>query len=683
MEQTDLFGTEKISKILLKLAPPVMLAQLIQALYNIIDSLFVGRYSDSGLTALSIIYPLQLLMIALAVGTGVGINTVMAAKLGVGNEKEADEYAGVGTPLAGFMWLLFAVICWFAMPFYAKMSTNSEVIIHDVIVYGRIVCVFSFGLFLESIWTKVLQSCGDMKTPMTAQIIGAITNIVLDPLLIFGMFGFPKMGIAGAAVATVSGQIMAALIVMKKGFRKSPHRQVYPHHIAKIFQLGIPNILMQSAYTFYILGLNLILATFSDQAVTALGLYYKWQTFFFIPLGAMQTCIVPVISYNYAARNIERCKKTLSASIVFGMSLMALGTLCFVCIPSQMLRVFTSDELVIAIGRVGFRFVGIRFLPMVTSLIFPVFFQAVGSSLKSSLLTVIRTVVLFVPLAYLFSRFGLNWFWLTYPVTEVITSLTGAYFYRQFLNKDYVRKTEASGGKNITDVTAATHISAATAGADSTGSHDNIDNLDNPDIALKPSKPGVIITIAREHGSSGKQIGKCVANALGIPFYYKEMITLAAKESGLNREFISDIHKNSPDIMRDLYLSSNAVQYAIKAQDAIIREIAENGSCVIVGRAADYILKDYDNVVRIFIHAPQDYRIQRVMDVYGDTPKEARVNIERSDKARASYYEHISGTHWGDARNYELTVDSSDGVEKTAQFIVRYITGHTQTDSAV
>lgn len=683
MGQTDLFGTEKISKILLKLAPPVMLAQLIQALYNIIDSLFVGRYSDSGLTALSIIYPLQLLMIALAVGTGVGINTVMAAKLGVGNEKEADEYAGVGTPLAGFMWLLFVVICWFAMPFYAKMSTNSEVIIHDVIVYGRIVCVFSFGLFLESIWTKVLQSCGDMKTPMTAQIIGAITNIVLDPLLIFGMFGFPKMGIAGAAVATVSGQIMAALIVMKKGFRKSPHRQVYPHHIAKIFQLGIPNILMQSAYTFYILGLNLILATFSDQAVTALGLYYKWQTFFFIPLGAMQTCIVPVISYNYAARNIERCKKTLSASIVFGMSLMALGTLCFVCIPSQMLRVFTSDELVIAIGRVGFRFVGISFLPMVTSLIFPVFFQAVGSSLKSSLLTVIRTVVLFVPLAYLFSRFGLNWFWLTYPVTEVITSLTGAYFYRQFLNKDYVRETEASGGKNITDVTAATHISAATAGADSTGSHDNIDNLDNPDIALKPSKPGVIITIAREHGSSGKQIGKCVANALGIPFYYKEMITLAAKESGLNREFISDIHKNSPDIMRDLYLSSNAVQYAIKAQDAIIREIAENGSCVIVGRAADYILKDYDNVVRIFIHALQDYRIQRVMDVYGDTPKEARVNIERSDKARASYYEHISGTHWGDARNYELTVDSSDGVEKTAQFIVRYITGHTQTDSAV
>ena len=339
MEQTDVFGTEKISKILFRLAPPVMLAQLIQALYNIVDSLFVGRYSGDGLTALSIVYPIQLLMIALAVGTGVGINTIMSAKLGTGNRKEADEYAGVGTPLAVVLWFLFALICWFIMPFYAKISTDSEAVIRDVIIYGRIVCIFSFGLFLESIWTKVLQSGGDMKTPMIAQIFGAITNIILDPLLIFGMFGLPEMGIAGAAVATVAGQIVAALIVMKKGCRKSPKMDVYPHYIGRIFRLGAPNILMQSAYTFYILGLNLILAGFCDEAVTALGLYYKWQTFFFIPLGAMQTCIVPVISYNYAARNIDRCKKTLSTSVLFGLALMAFGTLCFISIPEQMLTV--------------------------------------------------------------------------------------------------------------------------------------------------------------------------------------------------------------------------------------------------------------------------------------------------------------------------------------------------------
>ena len=311
-QRTDYFGTEKISKILFRMAPPVMLAQLIQALYNIIDSVFVGRYSESGLTALSIVYPLQLLMIALAVGTGVGINTVMASKLGMDQSEKADEYAGTGTPIAVILWAVFAAICFFLMPLYANLQTESPQVIADVVTYGRIVCVFSFGLFLESIWTKILQARGDMKTPMVAQILGAVTNIVLDPLLIFGMFGLPEMGIAGAAIATVAGQIVAALVVMKKGFYKSPSIRKYPHYTRQIFRLGLPNILMQSAYTLYIFGLNMILATFSDAAVTVLGIYYKWQTFFFIPLGSMQTCIVPVISFNYAAGNKERCKKTLN-----------------------------------------------------------------------------------------------------------------------------------------------------------------------------------------------------------------------------------------------------------------------------------------------------------------------------------------------------------------------------------
>ena len=312
-------------------------------------------------------------------------------------------------------------------------------------------------------------------------------------------------------------------------------------------------MLMQSAYTFYILGLNLILATFSDQAVTALGLYYKWQTFFFIPLGSMQTCIVPIVSFNYAARNMERCKKTLKTAIGFGLVLMGLGCLCFLSIPTQMLQVFTSDAQVIEIGRVGFRFVGISFIPMVTSLIFPVFFQAVGSGLKSSMLTIVRTVVLFVPLGYLFSRFGLNWFWMTFPVTEVLTTLVGLCYYRQFLNHPYTKTEKTSAAKNA---------------------------------VIQPSHPGVIITIAREHGSSGKQIGKLVAQKLNIPFYYKEMTALAAQESGLDREFISNINKNAPDYLHDLYLSTTVVQHAIVAQHTIIQKIAENGSCVIVGRAA-------------------------------------------------------------------------------------------------
>lgn len=438
-DSDNYFGKEKISKILLKMAPPVMIAQLIQALYNIIDSFFVGRYSDSGLTALSIIYPIQLLMIALAVGTGVGINTVMAAKFGIKSNDKAYEYAGVGTPLACVLWVIFASVCYAIMPAFARMSTQDPDVINDVVSYGRIVCVFSFGLFLESIWTKILQSKGDMKTPMTAQIFGALTNIVLDPILIFGLFGLPKMEISGAAIATVAGQVVAAAIVMKKGFYRSPSLRLYPHYIAKIFKMGLPNILMQSAYTFYIFGLNLILATFSDAAVTTLGLYYKWQTFFFIPLGAMQTCIVPIISYNYASKDIGRCRKTLNCAIAFGAVLMFVGTLCFNIIPEPMLRFFSSDEEVISIGINAFRIIGWSFLPLVTSLTYPVLFQAVGQSLKSSLLTVIRTVVLFVPLGYLFSLIGLDWFWLTYPVTDTITSLVGFFMCRSFFksyNKD-------------------------------------------------------------------------------------------------------------------------------------------------------------------------------------------------------------------------------------------------------
>ena len=229
------FGNDKIFSILLRLAPPVMLAQLIQALYNIIDSFFIGNYSESGLTALSIIYPIQLLMIALAVGTGVGINTLMAHFLGVDNKEKSDETAGVGNFLAFAMWFVFALICWFIMPLYAQISTNSQEIIDEVIVYGRIVCVFSFGLFFESIWTKVMQATGNMKIPMIAQIAGAFVNIALDPLLIFGIGFFPEFGIAGAAIATVVGQIAAALIVMKKGCKRSPKISKYKEYIKRIY----------------------------------------------------------------------------------------------------------------------------------------------------------------------------------------------------------------------------------------------------------------------------------------------------------------------------------------------------------------------------------------------------------------------------------------------------------------
>lgn len=637
-----MFGEEKALKILLRIAPPVMFAQLIQGLYNIVDSLFVGQYSDHGLTALSIVYPIQLLMIALAVGTGVGINTAMSARFGAGKDRDAAEFAGMSAPLAIAMWALFALACWFGMPYFAEISTSSEAVRADIVVYGRIVCLFSLGLFFESAWTKVLQAEGDMKTPMVAQVVGAFVNIALDPLLIFGLFGLPEMGIAGAAVATVVGQVAAALIVAKKGLRRPPRTEVFAARSAEIYRLGIPNILMQSAYTVYIFGLNQILAGFSDEAVTALGLYYKWQTIFFIPLGSLFTCIVPIVSFNYAARKLSRCKETLTTSAACGAAFMVLSMLMFGLFPEQMLRFFTSDPQVIEIGRFAFRVIALSFIPMVASLGFPVFFQAVGLSVRSSVLTAVRTVVLFVPLGFVFSQFGLQCFWLTFPVTETLTALAGFACYRQFLERPYVKTAPVLGG-------------------------------DRADAVIKPSSPGVIVTIARQHGSSGKEIGKRVAERLGIPFYYKEMTALAAQESGLDREFVSDVNKNAPEVLYDLYLSTKVVRSAMEAQNKVIRKIADEGSCVIVGRAADHVLQGRDDLARVFVGAPEECRVKTVMSVYGDSPKEARRNVRRSDKARAAYYRHISGRKWGEKENYDLAVDSSCGIESVCEQIISYV----------
>lgn len=642
-EQTSYFGKEKISKILLKLAPPVMAAQLIQALYNLIDSLFIGNFSQSGLTALSIVYPLQLLMIALAVGTGVGINTVMSAKNGIGREDEAREYAGVALPLGTALWVIFAAVSWFLMPLYARLNTPTPEIIDDVITYGRIVCVLSPGLFIESVLTKVIQAGGDMKTPTIAQVIGAVINIILDPILIFGLLGFPSLGVAGAAIATVLGQLAAAAIVFKKGFYPSPSIKKYPKYVKKIFRLGLPNMLMQSAYTFYIFGLNLVLSSFGDAAVTVLGLYYKWQSIFFIPLGAMQTCIVPVISYNYAAGKFERCKKTLNLSILFGMVLMLIGIFCFEVFPEPMLKVFSAGEEAVKIGVPAFRIVAVSFIPLVSSLTYPVFFQAVGKSLKSSLLTVIRTVVLFVPLGYLFSRINLNCFWLTFPVTDSLTTLAGFLMYKRFIITPYA---PPKNKKHRQDVKSA---------------------------AIFPSRPGVIVTVARQHGSCGKEIAKRLSELMDVPFYYKELTVLAAEESGLTNSFISDLNVNSPKILHDLYLSKSVVVEAVAAQEKIIKRISENGSCVIVGRAADYVLRENPDLIRVFIYGSKEKRAQSVIKRYGDSREEAEKNIARSDKARAAYYKNISGKNWGEPEQYDVMICSDGGTEKTARALYKAI----------
>lgn len=435
MGQVSTFEEKNIWKVLFKVAPPVMLAQLILAMYNIVDSYFVGKYSGSGLTALSVIFPIQLIITAVAVGTGVGVNTNMSGCYAQNREERAHETAGVGSMLAFISWLVFAVISTVFMRAYVKTSAGSQEVVEYAVIYGKIVCIGSISLFMDGIWTKVHQAGGNMKRPMIAQILGALTNIVLDPVLIFGMGPVPEMGVAGAAYSTVAGQTVAAAVTFYKGFYKIPPKEKILGYVKQIYSLGFPSIFMQILYTVYIVALNIILAGFSDSAVTVLGLYYKLQSFFFIPLIGLETCIVPLISYAYAQRDYGRCKGIMTDTFIFAGSFMIVGIICFEFIPAQLIQIFSSETSVIEIGVTAFRIIGLSFIPAVFSLLTPVFFQAIGGAIPSIILSLTRQIFCLIPIFWLMSKIGLNYTWIAFPAAEIITGGVGIFLYIRQLKK--------------------------------------------------------------------------------------------------------------------------------------------------------------------------------------------------------------------------------------------------------
>ena len=423
-QEKNIFDEPSIWKILGSIAPPVMLAQLIQAMYNIVDSYFVGKYSGDGLSALAVIYPVQLIITAIAVGTGVGVNTKMSQDYARKRTQQANRTAGTGMILAVLSWFLFSLLSMVIMGPYVRMSVNSPDAVEYAMTYGRIVCFGSLGIFLESTWSKVHQARGNMKLPMIAQVAGALTNIVLDPLLIFGTGSIPALGIAGAAYATIAGQFVAALITVS-GIRMPPPPKLLPLYAGKIYLLGFPNIFMQMLFTVYIVALNLILGSFADEAITVLGLYYKVQSFFFIPLYGLQTCIVPLLSYTHAKLDYKRCREILNKVCLLSAAFMLAGVICFEGIPKQLLSIFSRDPKVYAIGIPAFRIIGLSFFPAVYSLTMPVFFQAIGKGKPSILLSLTRQVFCLIPLFWIFSRFSLTAAWAAFPAAEIITGTLG------------------------------------------------------------------------------------------------------------------------------------------------------------------------------------------------------------------------------------------------------------------
>ncbi len=429
-------GVMPVNRLLVTMSLPMMASMLVQALYNIVDSIFVARIEEKALTAVSLAFPIQTLMIAVGIGTAVGINALLSRFLGEKEYEKADIVAKNGIFLAVIGYLLFLLIGIAGVrPFYTSQTTDTVIVEYGV-TYLRIACVASFGVFMQATFEKLLTATGKTFYAMITQGTGAIVNIVLDPILIFGYFGMPKMGVAGAAVATVIGQCVAAVLAVimnvkinkeihvgMKGFK--PSGRV----IRQIYMIGIPSIIMQAIGSVMTYGMNRILITFTDTATAVFGVYFKLQSFFFMPIFGLNNGMVPIIAYNYGAGNKGRVIKTMKLAIGYAVVIMALGVVVMQCIPDKLLLLFEASETMLAIGVPALRIISVHFVVAAYCIVTGSVFQALGYAWYSMINSICRQLVVLLPAAWLLSLTGnLENVWWSFPIAEVVSAVLTSIF---------------------------------------------------------------------------------------------------------------------------------------------------------------------------------------------------------------------------------------------------------------
>ena len=431
-------GTMPIGKLLFNMSLPMMISMLVQALYNIVDSIFVAKLSENALTAVSLAFPLQTLLIAVGTGTGVGMNALLSKSLGEKNFKKANATASNAAVLYFFSYLVFFILGFtIVRPFYASQIGNADQEIMELgIEYLSTVMIFSFGLLSQIYFERLLTSTGRTIFSMTSQLTGAITNIILDPILIFGLLGAPKMGVTGAAVATVIGQCVAALVA---GFCN--HRYNHDvklkfhgfrldfHIIGTIYAVGIPTIIMQSIGSVMTYCMNRILIEFSSTATAVFGVYFKLQSFFFMPVFGLNNGITPIIAYNYGAGQRKRMLKTIKLSMLVAFCLTFIGFLCFEGIPQILLGMFNASDEMLTIGVPALRIIGIHYLIAWFCIVSGTVFQALGKAFFSMIVSIMRQLFVLIPAAYILAKLGgLHVVWWSFPIAEIISLMVSSFF---------------------------------------------------------------------------------------------------------------------------------------------------------------------------------------------------------------------------------------------------------------
>ena len=650
-EDNKYLGKEKISKLLLKFSIPCILSLLISSLYNIVDQIFIGNSELGylGNAATSIVFPITIISVAFAWCFGDGAAAFLSLAQGRNDTKNAHKAIGSSIIVNFIISIIFVILGFIFMDKLLYLFGASDVTIDLARDYFKIILMFIPVYMMANVMNPLIRADGSPGFSMVATLVGAITNIILDPIFIF-VFNW---GIKGAAWATVIGQVFSLIVSIIYFTRTKTFKLTLKSFkldlalLGNVIKLGVSTFITQMSIVIISLVCNIMLAKYgtiskygADIPIAVIGICMKVFTIVInivvgIILGAQ-----PIIGYNFGAKKLDRVKQTYKLTLISTILVGIISTLIFEICPEIVIKMFGTEsdlymEFAVLTFRIFLMFVTFTCTIKMTS----IFFQAVGDPLKAAIVSLARDIVCFVPAVLILPKFigvtGALW---AAPLADAIgiiitITLTTIFFKKLKVNEE--------------------------------------NNVEEKAI-LQESKAGVVITIAREHGSQGKQIGKLIAEKLNIPYYYKEMTALAAQENGLDREFIDKINRDK-NILRELYLTTTPVKYAIEAQEKAINMIADKGACVIVGRAADYVLRDRKNIVKIFIHASKDYRINNIMEMYHDTKDEARKNIEKSDKNRSSYYKMISGKNWGESQNYDLCIDSSIGKEKTAEIICNYI----------
>lgn len=429
-------GVMPVGKLLVNMSTPMILSMLMQALYNIVDSIFVAMISEEALTAVSLAFPLQTLMVSFGIGTGVGVNALVSRYLGAKKHEKANAIATTSVYLTFFTYIVFAVlITLICRPFF-RIQTSDTKIVSAGITYMQIVGILSIGMFFQVMMEKLLQSTGKTNLSMITQIVGACINMIMDPILIFGLIGFPKLGIAGAAIATIFGQSVGGLLALY--FNKTKNKELvisfkkYPlrlENVKRIYEIGLPSIIMQSIGSIMTFGFNKILINFSSTATAVFGVYFKLQSFVLLPIIGLNNGMMPIIAYNFGARKPDRIKQTLKYSYLAAYVMILVGFGLFVAVPEKMLLLFSASDDMLAIGVPALRIISLHFLLAAFSIVSSSFFQAMGHGFISMINAISRQLLVLLPVAYILSKIGgLTAVWWAFPIAELVAVALAAIF---------------------------------------------------------------------------------------------------------------------------------------------------------------------------------------------------------------------------------------------------------------